>query len=158
MLHKATKLQSLGHSRFDFAAYFEGATSAKGVVEDRFGRRKRSFEADFFGEWCNDTFLLHENFVFCNAETDERTWRVRFDGSGRFTTMCIAAVGHGTGYHDETGCQHKFVYRLPIGKRTINIGMHECYYAFQPDQLLYRARLKKWGVLVGTIFMVFTKV
>ena len=158
MLQQAYKPLTSGHGSFDFATYFEGATSAKGFVENRFGRRKRSFDADFHGEWCNDIFLLHESFVFCDSKTEQRIWRVHFGGTDSFTTTCIAAVGHGTGHHTETGCQHHFVYRLPIGKRTVNVRVQECYYAFPPDQLLYRARIKKWGVLAGTIFMAFTKV
>jgi len=130
---------------------------ASGVVEDRFGRRKCGFEARFHGEWCDGLFLLYESFVFCDGRTEERTWRIIFDARGNFTTTCADVVGQGTGHHTEDGCRHNYTYRFPVGNRTITMIIDESYYASRPGHLLYRARLKKWGVLAGTILISFAK-
>jgi len=147
----------LVQKRFDFAAFFEHQTRATGVFENRFGGRKHSFEATFDGEWCHDTFLLHEDFLFCDGKTEQRVWRIRFDVGGRFESSCTQIVGHGTGHLTQDGCRHSFLYRLPIGRRIVTFRIDESYYAFEPGKLLYQATLKKWGILAGVIHMSFLK-
>ncbi len=158
MLQKVEQPQWQGNQpHFSFAQFFGGETLANGVIESRFGATMRSFEATFRGKWQGDTFQLHESFLFSDGQTDERVWVLQFNEAGNFFSDCAETVGQGRGIQSRTGCRHQYRFRLPIGALRIVLHIDETYYAFEPGNLLYRARMKKYGLLVGTIFISFRK-
>ncbi len=157
MLQKVANTEPALRQDFDFASYFAGNTRAVGIVENRFGVRKRAFVARFFGEWRGETFLLHEDFTYCDGATEQRTWQITFDADGRFTTTSKDCVGHGRGAPGPAGCRHAYAFRLPIGKRTITLDIAESYTALGRDDLLCSARMTKWGLRAGTILIAFSK-
>jgi len=57
--------------------YFIGKSRAWGIFQDRFGTLKRSFTVDIEGRQEGDEFVLTEDFLYDDGETDRRVWRIR---------------------------------------------------------------------------------
>lgn len=63
--------------------HFVSHTRVVGMLHDRFGVLRRQFRAEAEGAWDEETFTLHERFVYHEGEREQRTWRIRSVGRAR---------------------------------------------------------------------------
>jgi len=144
--------------RLDIADYFTGTTRAWGMVQDYSGEVQRRFTVTIEGSVEDDTLTLDETFEFADGETDRRVWRFervdehRWVGTANDVEGTVEARQYGHAFH------MNYPLDVEIGDRTINFNMDDWMY-LQPDgRLINRTAMKKFGLTLGEITLVFEQV
>ena len=137
---------------FDFGAYFEGHVRASGWFADRFGRPRRHFCGDFVGVRDEEAFVLDETLRYTDGVTERRVWRVTIEADGAFRATSDSLVDDARG--QVRGNALAMRYAMPVatsGGRSPVFDFDDLM-LLQPDGSLHNlTRVKKWGVLLGTV-------
>mgnify|MGYP003136676783 CR=1 FL=1 len=144
--------------RLDIAEYFTGQTRAWGMVQDYSGEVQRRFTVDITGTFEGDTLTLDESFVFADGETDQRVWEFERVDEHHW----IGTANDVDGQVDARQYGHTFHMRYPldidVGGRTLSFTMDDWMY-LQPDgRLINRTAMRKFGLTLGEITLVFEQV
>jgi hypothetical protein len=141
----------------DIGEYFDGKTRAWGMVQDFRGRVQRRFTVDIDGRLEDDTLTLDERFVYDDGETDRRVWTFerRKDGHWRGTADDVE------GPVEARQVGHVFTMRYPlavaISGRDWTFTMDDWMYLQPDDRLINRTAMKKFGVTLAEITIVFER-
>ncbi len=144
--------------RLDIAEYFTGQTRAWGMVQDYSGEVQRRFTVDITGTFEGDTLTLDESFVFADGETDQRVWEFERVDEHHW----VGTANDVDGQVDARQYGHAFHMRYPldidVGGRTLSFIMDDWMY-LQPDgRLINRTAMRKFGLTLGEITLVFEQV
>ena len=132
---------------------FLGETFASGLVEDRFGRVRRTFQAQMTGTRWAERFTLDERFSFSDGEESRRTWQVELLGEGRYRATANDVAGTAEGQAFSGALQMLYRLKIKLGGRQVTVRMNDWMY-LQPDgSLINRARMSKWGLHIGTVIL-----
>lgn len=142
---------------FDLTGYFEGQTWAHGIFESRGGEIKRQFRVEIDGYWEGEEFILDEDFVYDDGETDQRTWRITPTGEGRYVGRAGDIVGTAEGHEVGQALNWRYVLRLPYGDSTIDVAFDDWMIRRSENVVINRATVKKFGIRVGEVTLFFTK-
>lgn len=142
---------------FDLLAYFEGETRAHGVFEDRAGKLKRRFTVEMTGRAEGSALILDEAFLFDDGERQHRTWRLERGMGQSFTGTCDDSVGVAQGRFGEGSAVLSSVLRVKAGKRHISIAFDDIFHDTGGGTVLNRSTLRKWGVRLGQVLILFRK-
>lgn len=137
--------------------YFVGETKAWGLFEDRFGDVRREFVVDIEGTWDGRELVLDEHFTYADGEKDRRIWRIVRTGEHGYAGEADDVVGPavGTVYGNALNWQYDF--DLVVNDRTWRVSFDDWMF-LQPDGVLInRAKVRKWGVELGTVTLFFRK-
>ena len=143
--------------RLDIATYFAGDTRAWGIVQDYRGEIQRQFTVDIQGHYDGKTLILDEAFAFANGETDRRVWT--FERLDPHTWKGSASDVEGDVYAKQYGNAFHMQYPLDINinDRSLTFMMDDWMY-LQPDgKLINRTTMRKFGITLGEITLVFEK-
>ena len=144
--------------RLDIAEYFAGKTRAWGMVQDYSGEVQRRFTVEIEGRVEGDTLTLDERFVYADGETDRRVWTFERDGEDRWIGRANDVEGPVAAR--QAGHVFNMTYRLPVtvSGRELTFTLDDWMY-LQPDgRLINRTAMKKFGVTLAEITIVFTRV
>ena len=141
----------------DFRDYFQGPMTASGIFFDWGGRAAVSFVADVEASWDGDTGTLEEFFTYSDGRTETRTWTIRFTGENTFTATAPDVVGEATGAQRGNAATMSYRLRLPRGDGEIVVSMEDWFYLLEDGTLINRARMSKFGLPVGQVFVTFRK-
>jgi hypothetical protein len=141
----------------DLAAWFTGKTSASGLFEDRFGRLKRSFVVDVTGHPTGSGLTLEEDFRYDDGVLERRVWRLQMEGGGRFTGTAADVVGHAEGLVDGRVARMSYTLMVPVGGRQIAMRFDDRMVLMPDNTLLACARVSKFSVAIGQVFIAFRK-
>jgi hypothetical protein len=137
--------------------YFAGETRAWGIFEDRFGDLRRQFVVDITGSWDGRQLVLDENFRYSDGETDERIWRITKLDEHRYEGRADAVVGTASGVAYGNALNWRYDLDLKVGDGTWRVHFDDWMF-LQPDGVLInRARVRKWGIEIGEVTIVFSK-
>ncbi|MDN3555099.1 DUF3833 domain-containing protein [Halomonas maura] len=141
--------------RLDIAAYFAGETRAWGMVQDYKGEVQRRFTVTIDGRLDGDTLILDERFAYADGEADRRVWRFERAGENRWRGRADDVEG----IVEARQAGHVFHMRYPlqvhVEDRDITFTMDDWMY-LQPDgRLINRTAMKKFGVTLAEITIVF---
>lgn len=136
-------------------AFFEGQTTAWGIFEDRFGRKRRHFTVDMYGRWAGGVFVLEERFTYDTGETETRVWRVTPGVDGRFTATTEDCVGQLEGSGDESSVRMAYRFRLPVNGRTFVVSFDDRIHRLGDGIAVNRATMTWWGFRVGELSLFF---
>ncbi|AXY41496.1 DUF3833 domain-containing protein [Halomonas sp. JS92-SW72] len=142
----------------DIGEYFEGRTRAWGMVQDYRGEVQRRFVVDIDGEHDGTTLVLDEHFVYDDGETDRRVWTFERQGDGRWVGSANDVEGPVAAR--QAGHAFTMTYRLPVvvSGREITFTMEDWMF-LQPDgRLLNRTDMKKFGITLARITIVFERI
>ncbi|QGT77657.1 DUF3833 family protein [Guyparkeria halophila] len=142
---------------FDLTGYFEGQTWAHGIFESRGGEIKRQFRVEIDGYWEGEEFVLDEDFVYDDGETDQRTWRITPTGEGRYVGRAGDIVGEAAGHEVGQALNWRYVLRLPYGDSTIDVAFDDWMIRRSENVVINRATVTKFGIRVGEVTLFFTK-
>lgn len=143
--------------RLDLFAYFAGHTRAWGVFQDRSGDLKRQFTVDIQGTVEGDRLTLREDFMYADGATEQRIWRIRRLDEHRFEGHADDVVGSATGVAYGQALNWRYVLRLPVGERRIDVHFDDWMF-LQPDGVMInRATVSKFGLRVGEVTLFFSK-
>lgn len=143
--------------RLDIGEYFSGDTRAWGIVQDYSGELQRQFTVDISAEYDGNTLIMDESFEFADGETDRRVWTFeridehRWQGRASDVEGSVEARQYGNAFH------MTYPLDIEVGGRMINFTMDDWMY-LQPDgKLINRTSMRKFGLTLGQITLVFEK-
>jgi hypothetical protein len=142
---------------FDLLTFFEGPTLAEGVFEDRAGRTRRRFTVEMTGRAEGGTLVLDEHFLFDDGERQQRTWRLERGMGPTFTGTCEDSVGMAQGRFLQGRAALCSVLRLKVGGRPVSITFDDVFYDTGEGTVLNRSTLRKWGLRLGQVLILFRK-
>lgn len=142
---------------FRLEHYFEGYTFAEGVFEDRFGKVRQRFIVDIEGFVENSNLTLDETFKFNDGREETRIWEIKPTGNGTYLGEAADVVGYANGKIIGNLLQWQYEMLLPIGTKRIRVHFNDEIWLLGSGQLLNRARVSKFGILLGTVTIVFCK-
>jgi Protein of unknown function (DUF3833) len=143
--------------QFDIAEFLNGDTTAWGVFEDRFGRVRRRFRVKISGGWTGDRFVMNEDFIYCDGETEQRTWTLQRSGPGRYLATTADCVGHALIQCDGTAAHMRYTFRLRLKNRTMAVTFDDRIYLIDQRSAMNRTVVSKWGVKLGEVTLFFSK-
>ena len=143
--------------RLDLYEYFSGSTQAWGLFEDRFGRVRRQFHVEIEGDVEAGVLVLVENFLYDDGERDQRVWRIRQDGPGCYVGRAADVVGEARGYAAGNTLSWRYDMALKIGERKLRVSFSDWMYLQADNVLINRARVRKFGLRVGSVSLFFKK-
>ena len=89
-----------------------GKSTGKGVFKTITGVN-RGFTAKLDGFMDGDTFVLVEDFIYDDGETDRKTWRFTPVSDGHFAGTREDVVGTADGFQDKNGFRLEYLVDLP---------------------------------------------
>ena len=142
---------------FRIEEYFKGETRAWGIVQDRWGKVRRRFTVDMVGTWEGDEFVLKEDFVYADGETDYREWRIKPVGEHGYEGRAgdINGIAIGEAYGNALNWQYSL--DVPIDDDTWTFHFNDWMYLHEDDVLVNRATFSKLGFTAGEITLFFKK-
>lgn len=142
---------------FELTKYFEGSTRGWAVVQDRSGNVTRQFTVNIKGYWDDETFILDEDFLYSDGETQTRTWKIKKTGSNEFTGTASDVVGEAKGKSLGNALNWSYVLELEVDGSVYNITFDDWMF-LQPDNVLInKAVMSKFGFKVGEVLIFFQK-
>ena len=137
--------------------FFDGPAMAYGVFQDRFGRPRRLFNAEVEPTFENGLLTLEERFTFDDGVKEERIWNIQPEGDGRYTATASGVIGTARGQVEGPALRWRYTFALDIGSRIINVQFDDFMCQQSERVLINRAVVKKWGLRVGDLTIVFIK-
>lgn len=138
-------------------AYFAGRTRAWGVFQDRFGKLRRQFEVEVEGDWDGRRLTLTEDFLYDDGETERRVWHIEPQGRSGYRGTADDVIGEARGRAVANQLHWRYRFSLPVGAKRLLVDFDDRMF-LQPDgKLINRARVSKFGILLGEATIVFSK-
>lgn len=137
--------------------YFAGKSRAWGIFQDRFGTLKRSFTVDIEGRQEDDEFVLTEDFVYDDGETERRIWRIRRLDEHRYEGRAGDVVGTATGIAYGKALNWRYDFDLKVGGRTIRVHFDDWMFRQDEKVMVNRATVSKFGIELGQVTLFFLR-
>ena len=144
-------------SAFALTDFFMGTVQASGLFEDRFGQIRRRFSVAMSGAWEGEAFLLRENFVYDDGETQHRVWRVVPRDAGGFLATADDIVGVVSGSSTADAILMRYRMRLNVEGRKLVLSFTDRIYRMDHEMAFSRAVVTKWGVKVGEVSITYRR-
>lgn len=141
----------------DLATYFEGTIDGWGMVQDRSGKVLRRFHVVIIAKWQGATGTLDESFDWSDGEKEKRVWTVTRVGEGRYTGRAGDVVGEATGVAAGNALEWNYVLKLPEKQGGWEVDIEDWMYLVDPDTLLNRSVIRKFGIRFAEITIAFRK-
>lgn len=141
----------------DFRAYFTGPVKAHGMFTDRSGRVVKRFTVSLVGSWQADTGVLKEDFHYSDGTQEQRTWRLKDLGGGRFEGQAADIVGTAAGEQSGNAIRFRYTMRVPVDGDPIEFQFDDWMYRIDDRVVLNRAAMSKFGIHLGDVTLSFSK-
>lgn len=143
--------------RFVPENYFVGDIEATGVFIDRFGIIRRRFNVSITGQKTAAGFALDEHFVFDDGEQELRRWEIQKSGQNTYVGMCDDVCGQAVGKLTDAHLSWQYYFNLKMFNRKIKVKFEDVMIQQTPLIMLNNAKVKKYGLLLGEVFITFIK-
>ena len=142
---------------FDLLEYFDGETTAWGLIVDRFGNLQRTFKVRLNGNIDNKRLLLKEYFTYNDGETEYREWIITKTDKGTYEGKSKDTIGVAKGI--QVGNTMRMVYdtTISIGETNIRVSFDDRFVKADNDVVINRAEVLKWGIKIADVTIFFSK-
>jgi hypothetical protein len=149
--------EKLSDREFNLEEFFAGEVVAQGQFQDVFGTVRRRFDVTIEGTWDGETLRLVEDFVYEDGSTEQRIWTLRKTGPETWEGTAPGVVGTALG--EESGDTFNWVYTidLPVPDGTLRVSFDDWMWMLDDNRVLNRAYMKRFGVDIGEVIIVFDK-
>ncbi len=139
--------------------YFQGRSRAWGIFEDRFGNLRRQFVVDVQGTWdpASRTLTLVEDFVYSDGERQQRIWRIEKLGENRYRGTAGDVIGTAEGVTSGNALFWEYDMDLKVGDSLWRVRFSDWMWLQPHGALINRARVKRWGIEIGTVTIFFQR-
>ncbi len=137
--------------------YFLGETRGWGMFHDRFGNLRRQFVVEMVGEMDGDVLVLKEDFTYSDGEKDQRVWRLKALGDGRYEGTAGDVVGTAEGRANGNAFSWRYRLDLKVGDGTWRVACDDWMFLQPGGVVLNRATMTRWGIEIGTLTVAFAK-
>jgi hypothetical protein len=146
---------------FALEEFFNGELSAHGVILTRGGKVRRSFNAVMRGSWKEEDGVLHgvltEDFVFDDGEQLQRRWELTRIGEGVYTGTAADVDGTATLAEAGNALRMDYTLQVPVSGKTIAVHVEDWLWRMEPDVVVNKSTMTKWGFRVGEIITTIIK-
>ena len=149
---------SLTIPRFEPEVYFAQRLEAYGVFVDRFGTIRRQFNVAVKGTRTSDGFILDEDFLYDDGETETRRWVVTALGEGRYRGECAEVIGHAFGKCSDNMLSWRYGFRLDMYGRKVAVRFDDVMVLQAGGVMVNRATVSKAGIRLGEVLLTFRPV
>ena len=142
---------------FELLEYFDGETTAWGLVVDRFGNLQRTFKVKLVGKRDNTKLLLKEYFTYNDGEKEYREWVISKTENGSFEGRSKDTIGIAKGI--KVGNTMRMVYdtTISIGETELRVSFDDRFVKADKKVVINRAEVLKWGVKIADVTIFFSK-
>ena len=142
---------------FELLEYFDGETTAWGLVVDRFGNLQRTFKVELDGKRDNSKLLLKEYFTYNDGEKEYREWVISKTENGSFEGKSKDTIGIAKGI--KVGNTMRMVYdtTISIGETELRVSFDDRFVKADKKVVINRAEVLKWGVKIADVTIFFSK-
>ena len=142
---------------FELIEYFEGETTAWGLVVDRFGNLQRTFKVELTGKRDNTKLLLKEYFTYNDGEREYREWVISKTETGSYEGKSKDTIGTAKGI--KVGNTMRMVYdtTISIGETDLRVSFDDRFVKADKKVVINRAEVLKWGVKIADVTIFFSK-
>lgn len=147
----------LSDREFNLEDYFEGEVVATGQFQDVFGTVRRRFDVTIDGTWDGETLRLVEDFVYEDGSTEQRIWTLQKTGPQSWEGTAPGVLGVATGQEDGDTFNWFYTIDLPVPDGTLRVSFDDWMWLFDERRVLNRAYMKKFGVDIGEVIILFEK-
>lgn len=137
--------------------YFLGQTRAWGFFQDRFGKVRREFVVEIDGSVEGDVLVLDEHFTYADGEIDQRVWRIRAVGDGRYEGEADDIVGIAKGERRGKAMRWGYEFDLAVGDSTWRVTFDDWMLLQDDEVMINRTTVTKWGFTLGEVYIFFQK-
>lgn len=149
--------RKLGTQALNLEEFFEGKTVAYGQFQDVFGTVRRRFEVEITGTWDGQTLTLVEDFIYADGETEQRVWSLKKTGDQTWEGTAPGVIGIATGEEDGDTFNWVYTIDLPVPDGTLRVSFDDWMWQLSEDRLLNRAYMRRFGVPIGEVIIMFEK-
>ena len=142
---------------FDPVRFFNGRFTAQGMFVDRFGQVQKRFLIDIDCEADDRQTTLHESFIYDDGVTEARSWTIIRQNDNHYTAHTDDVVGEGSGRVDGAVFKMKYDFLLTLYGRRVKVHFDDVMVKQTETTLLNRARVSKFGLLLGELFITFSR-
>ena len=137
--------------------FFSGPLSASGMFIDRFGKVQRRFVADIDCTSTENGFILDESFLFDDGQSETRQWVITCRSDTVYEGRCADVDGIALGRLQGPVLHWRYDFFLEVSGRRIKTRFHDMMVRQSEDIVLNRARVSKFGLLLGELFISFRR-
>ena len=142
---------------FDLLEYFDGETTAWGLIVDRFGNLQRTFKVRLNGNIDNKQLLLKEYFTYNNGETEYREWIITKTETGNYEGKSKDTIGVAKGKQDGNTMRMVYDTTISIGDTDIRVSFDDRFVKADKRVVINRAEILKWGIKIADVTIFFSK-
>ena len=154
--HDITQYQN-SEPKFNLFEYFDGDSTAWGMIQDYTGKQTRRFEVAITGKVDGDTLTLVEDFVFDDGEKTQRVWTIVRNGNNEYIGSADDIIGKAYGKEVGNALQWKYDFELVYEGSPIVVAFDDWLYRQDTNHVFNLTKIKKFGVEVGEITLFFQK-
>tara|TARA_Y100001968_G_scaffold122618_1_gene111572 strand:+ start:383 stop:988 length:606 start_codon:yes stop_codon:yes gene_type:complete len=145
------------NASFELLEYFEGETTAWGLVVDRFGNLQRTFKVRLNGKRDKKQLLLKEYFTYNDGEREYREWVITKIGTGSYEGKSKDTIGFAKGR--QVGNTMRMVYdtTISVGETNIRVSFDDRFVKVDKKVVINRAEVSKWGIKIADVTIFFSK-
>lgn len=141
----------------DLRQYFNGTLDAYGVFTDRSGKVVKRFTVVMRCTWNGDEGVLDEDFVYSDGTTQNRIWRLKHLGNGRYEGRADDVVGVAQGQTAGNAFRWGYTLALPVDGKVWEVQFDDWMYLMDPRVMLNKAAMSKFGIHLGEVTLSFVK-
>lgn len=141
----------------DLRQYFDGRLDGWGIFQNRSGEVVKRFHVRIDARWDGAQGILDEHFVYSDGSTQRRVWRIVDEGGGRYRGSADDVVGEARGEAAGNALRWRYVLRLPVQGREIEVGFDDWMFLVDDRVMLNRSVMSKFGITLGELSLSFYK-
>ena len=152
----------LSDRKLDLETFFVGTSVARGQFQDVFGTVRRRFDVEITGTFDGQTLKLVEDFVNEDGATEQRVWTLEKTGEDSWQGTAPGVEGIATGLERGDTFNWRYTIDLPVPSadgtvETVKVTFDDWMWLLSDDRLLNRAYVKRFGVDIGDVIIIFEK-
>ena len=137
--------------------YLSGNVKAWGVLQNRSGKVTRQFSADLNGKWDGNQLILDEKFNWDDGEIQTRQWQITKIDENNYEGTAGDVVGKAIGYSYGPAFKFEYVLLVPVKGKEMKITFDDWIFKQDDRVAINRAMMKKFGIKVAELTVVFVK-
>lgn len=141
----------------DLKSYFNGDIEAWGQFQDRSGKLVKRFYVQINATWQGNKGTLDEQFKYDDGTTQQRIWHLEDQGNGQYTGRADDVVGVAQGKVAGSVLNWHYTLALPVNGKTYHVQFDDWMYLHDPQTLVNRASMSKFGFKLGEVTLFFKK-
>ncbi|NSX56991.1 DUF3833 domain-containing protein [Parasulfitobacter algicola] len=149
--------EKLSRQQLNLEEFFDGRLVAYGQFQDVLGTVRRRFKVDILGTWDGRTLTLVEDFVYEDGSTERRVWNLDKTGAQTWRGTAPGVIGQALGEERGDTFNWKYTIDLPVPDGTLRVSFDDWMWLLSEDRLLNKAYMRRFGVDIGEVIIVFEK-